>query len=76
MSEHTPLPIKYKLTRDVTKKECHWLDKTFKKGSVVLEYQGYTYGCISDNGIAVSNDGKEPFFEIPIDALQALNESE
>lgn len=38
-----------------------------KKGTVVYECRGYTYGCISDAGEAVSEDpnGAYPFFEVP-----------
>lgn len=58
------------LTRNVTKKECPWLDKAFKKGAVVYEYDGYTYGCISWNGKAFTEKENEtPFFELPNDAV-------
>lgn len=62
---------RYELTRDVTKDECHWLDRTFKAGEHVHEYRGVTYGCIGA-GIACSADGKTPFFELPRDALRVL----
>ena len=36
------------------------------KGSIVFEYGGCTYGCISSNGIAVTlKPDKTPFFEVP-----------
>jgi len=59
----------YRLIRDVDRKECPWLDRDFRAGEVFQSYEGYTYGCISDNGVACSWDGKEPFFELPADAL-------
>lgn len=58
------------LTRNVTNKECPWLTYNHKKGEVVYEFDGYTYGCIGD-GIAVSKKpSTNPFFEIPYDAIK------
>ena len=63
--------MKYKLTRNVTIKECHWLDKDMKKGAEVFKYKGHTYGCISYSGVACTmEDGKEPFFELPVDSIE------
>ena len=59
------------VTRNITTKECPWLDKDLDEGTTVFEYHGHTYGCITEPGIAVSfkpNDG--PFFEIPMDAVR------
>lgn len=57
------------ILRDLTKDECPWLDEDIVKGTIVYEYFGYTYGCISNKGIAVTNKlNKIPFFEIPRDA--------
>ena len=61
--------MQYELARDVTKEECHWLKEDVKKGTIVYEYSGHTYGCIGPHGIAVSSDGDIPFFELPYDAL-------
>ena len=61
----------YTLTRNVTKKECDWLDRSLKKGEIVYEYTGPTYGCISGNGSAFTLTKNEtPFFELPDDAVQ------
>ena len=60
--------MRYELTRDVSRKECPWLDRDLKKGELVSRYEGVTYGCIGA-GIACSWDGKNPFFEVPRDAL-------
>lgn len=61
---------KYKLTRDVTIEECHWLDRDFKEGEFVYEYTYHTYGCISPDGIACSEIEKEtPFFELPKNSI-------
>lgn len=59
------------LTRDVTPEECEWLDETIKSGSTVYRFYGATYGCIG-SGVAVTfnEDGHNPFFEIPRDALE------
>lgn len=63
--------MKFVLTRNVTKKECPWLDKGFKKGDEVYRYDGPTYGVISFGGIACTlEDGKIPFFELPTDAIE------
>jgi hypothetical protein len=61
--------MKYVLTRKVTKEECG-LDKDLEEDEVVYKYDGPTYGCISDSGVACSVDGEVPFFELPRDALK------
>ena len=67
------LTQQFRLTRDVTKKECSWLDRNYKKGEILFEYDGYTYGCISPNGIACSDKDQEtPFYEIPKNALERI----
>jgi hypothetical protein len=59
-----------KLLREVTIVECPWLKEDYPKGKTVYEYNGATYGCISNAGVAVSmRPNKTPFFEIPKDAL-------
>lgn len=61
--------MKYKLVRDVTVTECHWLERDMKSGEIVHLYTGNVYGCI-DTGIAVSMKPNEtPFFELPLNAL-------
>lgn len=65
--------MEYKTTRDITTKECSWLNDTILKDTTVFSYQGCTYGCLSSNGVAVSfDDGEEPFFELPEDSLYEL----
>lgn len=65
--------MKYKVTRDVTTEECHWLDSDVKEGTEVYEFIGHTYGCITPSGIAVSLvDGERQFFELPAEAMGAL----
>lgn len=65
--------MKLQLTRDVSRKECPWLSRKFKKGETVHLFQGYTYGVISDAGTActLESDGAAPFFELPTAALSA-----
>lgn len=59
-----------KVNRDVTPEECFWLDETVKEGTSVFLYDGYTYGCITDQGTAITLvKGQTPFFELPNDAL-------
>ena len=63
----------YRLIRNVTTKECDWLDRTFKKGEIVYEYNGATYGCLSSDGSAFTlKSGKGPFFELPDDAVKEM----
>ena len=62
--------MKYTIVRDVTKTECPWLDFDLKKGIPVYRYDGCTYQCISDHGVAVTMvNGKLPFFEVPWNAV-------
>ena len=61
---------RFQLTRDVTRKECSWLDRDYKKGEIVFEYPLYTYVSLSNEGIACSDrDSASPFFELPKNAL-------
>jgi len=62
------------LTRNVTKVECPWLDfDSLNKGSVVYKFNGITYGCVSQNGVACSFvEDEYPFFELPRDAVKEL----
>ena len=63
----------YRLTRDVTKKECPWLDQIVKEGTIVYEYDGNTFDMIGDRGIACTTlPNVLPFFELPLSALQAV----
>ena len=58
-----------RLIRAVTEKECPWLSKNLPQGKKVYEYSGYTYGCISSRGVAVSDKpDTTPFYEVPKDA--------
>jgi len=67
--------MKLIVTRKVTIKECWWLDDNIPAGTIVYRYDGCTYGCCTDNGIACSfEDGKTPFFELPLNALMNYNE--
>jgi hypothetical protein len=50
-----------------------WLTEDIPKGTVLYEFTGVTYGCISPDGIACSvYEGENPFMEIPIDALEEI----
>lgn len=52
-------------TREITRKECPWLEANIVKGTILYKYNGYTYGVIG-NGRAVSVEKDvTPFFEIP-----------
>lgn len=60
----------YIVTRDITKKECPWLDEDVPSGTVVYAYRKYTYGCISSEGIAVHLYNQTEFFELPKNAIE------
>jgi hypothetical protein len=65
--------MKYILTRDVTKNECPWLDRDYKKGDVVYFYNGCTYGCITLTGEPFTkNPDQTPFLELPRVAVEPL----
>lgn len=65
--------MKYEVVRNVTKKECPWLDKDLKKGDVVFSYKGYTYGCISPKGMAFTVvEDETPFFELPMNSVKKI----
>ena len=58
------------LTRNVTQEECPWLEADLSEGKEVHKFDGATYGCITDSGVAVSDTVDEnPFYEIPIDSV-------
>lgn len=62
--------ITYTVMRDVTMQECRWLNADVPAGTKVYRWTGPTYGCISDEGIAVTLvRGREPFLELPRRAL-------
>ena len=66
MTSEFPLRI----TRTLTTEECPWLDEPIAEGTVVWSFRGYTYGCITPSGVAVSAvRGEHPFFEVPLDAV-------
>lgn len=65
--------MKYILTRDVTTAECPWLERDYKKGEMVFEYHGYTYGCVSYDGIAFTMvENETPFFELPMNSVESM----
>lgn len=41
-------------------------------GTELFIYEQFTYGCISDDGVAVTVDGETPFFEIPRDSYEVV----
>ena len=58
------------INKNLTKKRYPYLSEDIKKGKVVYEYHGNTYGVISSSGIAVTDSpGKIPFYEVPRDAV-------
>lgn len=65
--------MKLRLTRTVTTIECPWLNHDLEKGTVVEQYTGPTYGCVTSHGTACVTVGwKGPFFEVPTSALKRV----
>lgn len=61
------------LKQDVLAKDYHWLDRDYRIGEEFFIYRGFTYGCVSANGIACTERlGEEPFFELPKAALKYI----
>ena len=59
-----------RLNRTLTLSECEWLDGPLREDTVVFEYTGHTYGCISTPGIAITlESGKTPFIQVPPSAI-------
>ena len=61
--------MKGKLNRDVTMKECYWIDKDYSKGTSLTLFTGPTFGCVSSYGKAVLLEENDFFLEIPCDAI-------
>ena len=60
----------YKLTRNVTRFECHWIDRDYEKGEIFYPSTEFHYGCISPYGIFCMESSEKPrHIEIPKDAL-------
>lgn len=58
------------LVRDIQRSECPWLMTDLPAGTTVYAYMGATYGCVSRDGLAVTQErGLTPFFELPRTAL-------
>jgi hypothetical protein len=63
---------KLRVTRDVTTSECDWLHEDIPAGTIVYPNR-HNHNLISHNGWAVKKEpGGSPFFELPLDALEAV----
>ncbi len=59
-------PIKVKLLTPIEAKDYPWLHRDLFEGEEFYVYIGPTYGCISKNGIALSEKlDVTPYFEVP-----------
>ncbi len=69
--EKSNYTTKYTLTRDVLRTDDgSYADKDYFKGDIIFKYSGCTYGCVSDDGMAMCEiEGEGPFFQMPRDAL-------
>lgn len=56
--------------RDITNEECHWITNTIPMGTIVKEYMDCTYGCVSEEGVAVVLPDTDYFIEIPLNAVR------
>ena len=58
-------------TRDIRTEECPWLGNDIPAGTLLYRFTGITYGCITPEGTAVSEEKDvNPFFEIPDDSFR------
>lgn len=57
------------LNRNVTRKECPWLNRDLNLGTIVYKYCGPTYGCIGDGIPVTLKPDKTPFIEVPEDSI-------
>lgn len=65
-----------RMTRTIDEREQPWMAdedtsvKSVAKDCIVYRYDGATYGCVSERGIAVTLEpGQTPFFEVPADSV-------
>lgn len=65
--------MKYRVIKDVTKQQCTWLKRDYKKGEFVYKYFGCTYGVCKDYAYT-EKEGVTPFFELPNDAVEEVYE--
>lgn len=59
--------------RDIDKDDPgNFAERTVYEGEVLYVFKGPTYGCVGDEGTAVSEYGPKeyPFFELPTGALE------
>ncbi len=65
--------IKVKLIQNMKVTDYKWLHRDLSVGEEFFIYKEVTYGCISRNGIAVTEElNKNPFFEIPKDLVEFI----
>lgn len=76
MAERMEQAPKYRVTRDVSGFDEHnYSGKDVPEGTILYKAMRPTYGCVDTrSGIALSEDqsGDYPFFEFPLDAVEAL----
>ncbi len=58
------------LIRNVTTEECPWLKEDLNLGTILFEYRGYTFNCLTSRGVAVTLEPDSfPFTEVPADSV-------
>jgi len=72
------MPRKLIVKREVTRKECDWLDRDYHEGEVVYEFEGYTYGVVSGSGIPITTTEKQDseFVELPLNSIKPFDPAE
>ena len=64
---------KVKLLQNMKVNDYGWLHRDLNIGEEFYLYTDVTYGCISINGIAVTEEwNKKPFFEIPKELVENI----
>ncbi len=72
---HTPIEIRYTLTRDITPEECPWISVPISKNtSVVRSYTNCEFLSTPDNGWFYFITRPTDCFELPLDSVQCDEE--
>jgi len=64
-------PTTGRMSRTVTKQECHWLRADIPEGTQVFLCTSATYGCVDfENGEAICLKEDGPFSQVPKDSVK------
>ncbi len=65
----------YEVIRNVYEDDAgNHMNRAVARGELLYKYLGYTYGCIGEDGVAVSENGSllPPFHQLPRDAVREV----